>query len=106
MFWFYQWPEAGISKDGQTQNHMIEAFTMGVRKAIVCINKMDAIEYSESRYLQVKQEVSEIMKKVGYQVSAIDFVPVSGLKGDNLAELSSNMKWYSGPTLLQAIDKT
>lgn len=89
------------------------AFTLGVKQAIVCINKMDdrTVNYSEARYNEIRQEVESFLtSKVGYRVTDADnktlvrFLPISGWKGDNLIEASDNMPWYRGPTLLQALD--
>jgi len=73
---------------------------------IVGTNKMDATEppYSENRYKEIKTEVSKYLKKVGYNPDKINFVPISGFQGDNMLEKSTNMNWYKGPTLLEALD--
>ncbi len=58
--------EAGISKDGQTREHALLAFTLGVKQMIVCINKMDdsSVMYGEGRYNEIKEEVTAYLKKV------------------------------------------
>ena len=98
--------EAGISKDGQTREHALLAFTLGVKQMVVCTNKMDdkSVNFKESRYLEIKQEVGAYLKKVGYNVEKVQFVPISGWLGDNMIEKSENMSWYKGPTLLEALD--
>ena len=98
--------EAGVSKDGQTREHALLAFTLGVKQMIVCINKMDekTVNYSEERYLEIKREVSDFLKKVGYNPENILFVPISGWVGDNMIEKSANLSWYKGPTLIEALD--
>ncbi|XP_031112212.1 eukaryotic peptide chain release factor GTP-binding subunit-like [Ipomoea triloba] len=98
--------EAGISKDGQTREHALLAFTLGVRQMICCCNKMDATtpKYSKARYDEIVKEVSSYMKKVGYNPEKIPFVPISGFEGDNMIERSTNLDWYKGPTLLEALD--
>jgi len=82
-------------------------YTLGVRQMIVCINKMDSesVNYSEARFNEIKTEVSAFVKKIGYDPNKIDFVPCSGWNGDNMIEKSSNIPWYKGPTLLEALDK-
>ncbi|VDM01788.1 unnamed protein product [Schistocephalus solidus] len=89
--------EAGISKDGQTREHALLAFTLGVKQLIVGVNKMDSTEppYSESRFHEIKKEVSTYIKRVGYNPDAVPFVPISGWHGDNMIESS---------TLLEAMD--
>lgn len=98
--------EAGIGKDGQTREHALLAFTLGVKQMIVCVNKMDdsSVNYGESRYNEIKEEVSAYLKKVGYKPAKVPFVPISGWNGDNMIDRSTNMPWYKGPTLLEALD--
>jgi elongation factor 1-alpha len=98
--------EAGISKDGQTREHALLSFTMGVKQMIVAINKMDekTVNFSESRYTEIKKEVSDFLKKIGYNPDKIHFIPISGWNGDNMQEHSENMTWYKGPTLIEALD--
>merc|ERR1712150_453308 len=110
--------EAGISKNGQTREHALLAFTLGVKQLIIGVNKMDSTEppYSEKRFSEISSEVSSYVKKVGYNPKTVAFVPISGWHGDNMIEASTNMPWYkgwstenkdekkSGKTLLEAID--
>merc|ERR1712199_67721 len=99
--------EAGISKDGQTREHALLSFTLGVKQMIVALNKMDATEpkYSKNRYEEIVKEVGGYLKKVGYNPDKINFVPISGFQGDNMIERPTNMDWYKGPTLLEALDQ-
>ena len=98
--------EAGFSKDGQTREHALLAQTMGVKQMIVAVNKMDdsSVNYSQARYDEIKGELTIYLKKVGYNVANIPFIPISGWVGDNMVEASNNMGWYNGPTLLAALD--
>lgn len=98
--------EAGIAKDGQTREHALLAFTLGVKQLIVACNKMDgkSVNYGQKRYEEVKGEVSTYLKKVGYKPMKINFIQISGWVGDNIVDKSDNMKWYTGPTLLEALD--
>lgn len=98
--------EAGISKDGQTREHGLLAFTLGVKQMIVCMNKMDekTVNFSKDRYEEIKTELTAFLKKIGYKTETIHFVPISGFNGDNMIDKSPNTPWYSGPTLLQALD--
>nr|WJJ08711.1 elongation factor 1-alpha [Humbertium sp.] len=90
--------EAGISKNGQTREHALLAYTLGVKQMIVGINKIDSTEppYSENRYNEIKKEVSGYIKKVGYNPDAVAFVPISGWHGDNMITPSTNMPWFKG----------
>lgn len=69
---------------------------------IVCTNKMDekTVNWSQERYEEIKKELGQYLKKVGYAVDKIPFIPLSGWLGDNMLEPSSNLPWYKGPTLL------
>jgi len=98
--------EAGISKNGQTREHALLSYTLGVKQMIVATNKMDSTTppYDKNRYEEIKGEVSNYLKKVGYKPANIPFVPISGWVGDNMLEKSDNMNWYKGPTLLEALD--
>jgi elongation factor 1-alpha len=98
--------EAGIAKTGQTREHALLAYTLGVKQLIVLVNKMDekTVNWSETRYEEIKNEVSNFIKKIGYNPEKVPFVPVSGWLGDNMLEKSTNMPWYSGPTILEALD--
>ncbi|KAJ6571128.1 translation elongation factor [Mycena capillaripes] len=107
---------AGIHKDGQTREHALLAFTLGVRQLIVAVNKMDTAKWSEDRFNEIIKEMSTFLKKVGYNPKSIAFVPISGWHGDNMLEESANMPWFKGwnketkagvvkgKTLLEAID--
>merc|ERR1712045_70607 len=110
--------EAGISKNGQTREHALLAYTLGVKQLIVGVNKMDSTEppYSQARFEEIQKEVTGFIKKVGYNPAAVPFVPISGWHGDNMLEPSTNMAWFkgwnverkegkaSGTTLLEALD--
>jgi len=111
--------EAGISKNGQTREHALLAYTLGVKQLIVGVNKMDSTEppYSQARFEEIQKEVSNFIKKVGYDPKAVAFVPISGWHGDNMLQTSSNMTWFKGwqverkgeslakgTTLLEALD--
>jgi len=98
--------EAGISKDGQTREHALLAYTLGVKQMIVATNKFDdkTVNYQQSRYEEIKKEVSSYLKKVGYNPEKVPFIPISGWAGDNMIEASDNMPWYKGHTLIGALD--
>jgi elongation factor 1-alpha len=98
--------EAGIAKNGQTREHALLAFTLGVKQMIVLVNKMDekSTNWSEARYTEIMTETSSFLKKIGYNPEKIPFVPISGWLGDNMLERSTNLPWYKGPTLLEALD--
>lgn len=99
--------EAGLSEAGQTREHAFLLKTLGVNQLVIAINKMDATmpPYDQKRYEEVKDSVTKLLKLVGYRIDKVRFVPVSGWKGDNLKEHLSNMPWYKGPTLAEALDE-
>jgi len=99
--------EAGISKNGQTREHALLAFTLGVKQLIVGVNKMDSTEppYSETRFEEIKKEVSQYIKKIGYNPEAVPFVPISGWHGDNMLEASPKMAWFKGWSVKKADKK-
>jgi len=104
--------EAGYGANGQTKEHALLAFTLGVKQMIVCINKMDdkTVNYGEPRYTEIKDELKKYLAKCGYQLEdkdkkeLIPFIPISGWNGDNMIERSDKMKWYKGPTMVEALD--
>jgi elongation factor 1-alpha len=98
--------EAGIGPGGQTREHAFLAFTLGVRQVVVAVNKMDdtTVNWSKERYEEIKNEVIRMLKMVGFKVDKVNFVPTSGWTGDNLIKKSDKMSWYTGPTLIEALD--
>jgi elongation factor 1-alpha len=98
--------EAGISQDGQTREHALLAFTLGIRQVIVAINKMDNknINWTQDRFTEIVNEATNFLKKTGFKPENIRFVPISGLEGENLTKKTDKMPWYKGPCLTEAID--
>merc|ERR1719419_647699 len=90
--------EAGISKNGQTREHALLAFTLGVKQLIIGVNKIDNTEppYSESRFTEIKKEVEAYIKKIGYNPKAVPILPISGWHGDNMIEASDKTPWFKG----------
>merc|ERR1712110_952548 len=102
--------EAGWGAEGSTKEHMTLANTLGVKKLIVCLNKMDGCGYSQSRFDEVVSNVRDWLKKKNMYKKA-RFIPISGLEGDNLINKSTNTPWfyssgkkYVGKTLLEMLD--
>jgi elongation factor 1-alpha len=103
--------EAGVSKEGQTKEHALLAFTLGVKQMVVGLNKQDhpSVNYSQERYEEIKKEATSFLKKGGYKVADIPFVPFSGWTGENMKKKTNKdgkdqMPWYKGPTLVEALD--
>lgn len=96
--------EAATDPGGQAREHAFLSRTLGVGQMTVALNKMDDCNYSEARYKEVKETVEKMLRLVGYNTTKINFIPVSGWKGDNLVKKSENMPWYKGSTLSEALD--
>ena len=94
----------GDGVQAQTREHIFLARTLGVGQLIIAINKMDMAKYDEKRWLQVKEEVSKLLKTVGYDPSKIQFLALASLLGENVFKKGTNMPWYKGPTLYEAFD--
>ena len=88
----------------QTTEHLWLLKTAGVKNIAVAINKMDSVEYKEDRFNKVKEEVSKLLKTVGYNSEKTTFIACAGLKGDNIVNKSTNMSWYKGPTIKEQFD--
>ena len=90
----------------QTKEHVFLSRTLGVNQLMIAVNKMDikGVEYSEKRFNEVKEQVSALLKTVGYKPEEIKFIPIASLVGDNVAKKSENMPWYTGPTILEAMN--
>ncbi|KAI4806294.1 hypothetical protein KUCAC02_017123 [Chaenocephalus aceratus] len=78
--------EAGVSRSGQTREHALLAYTLGVKQIIVCVNKMDLTEppFSQKRFEEVVRGVNGFLKKIGYETGTVPFVPISGWTGENM----------------------
>ncbi|MCC7555616.1 MAG: translation elongation factor EF-1 subunit alpha [Methanoculleus marisnigri] len=88
----------------QTKEHVFLSRTLGINQLIIGINKMDAAKYDEKRYNEVKEQLSQLLKVVGYKPDAISFIPMSAFAGDNISKPSENTPWYKGPTVLDALN--
>ncbi|MFA5992907.1 MAG: translation elongation factor EF-1 subunit alpha [Candidatus Pacearchaeota archaeon] len=88
----------------QTKEHLWLLKTMGVGQIAVLINKMDDVGYKEERFNQVKTDVTNELRMVGYKPDGITFLAISGLMGDNVFKKSDKMSWYKGPTVMEQLD--
>jgi len=101
--------EAGFALDGQTKEHTILAKNLGIEKICVVVNKMDKEDWNENRFETIKTQLFEFLTSsdVDFQPDQIDFVPISGLTGNNVVKRDPSIesfKWYTGPTLAQYIE--
>jgi len=90
----------------QTKRHLFIARMLGIKKLIVAINKMDLVEFSEQRFMQIKDELSDFINRIGFRSEDVSYIPISAYKGENILDHSTNMKWYKGPPLLKALKET
>ncbi len=86
----------------QTSRHSYIASLLQIPHLVICINKMDLVEYSQEIYDKIKKEYSELSAKLN--LTDIRFVPISAKLGDNVVERSKNMQWYEGPTFLYLME--
>ena len=98
--------EAGIGAQGQTREHALLAYTLGVKQMIVAVNKMDSesVKFNQERFEEIKKAVQQYLKRIGWRIKQIPFIPISGWTGDNMLEKSKNMPWYKGETLYGQLD--
>jgi sulfate adenylyltransferase large subunit len=86
----------------QSRRHLCIAALLGVRTIVAAVNKMDEVNWSESAYLGVVNEIEILAKELGFE--SVTSIPVSALLGDNVVEHSENTPWYTGPTVLHALE--
>lgn len=88
----------------QTQEHVFLARTLGIDELIVAVNKMDLVDFEQNRYDEVVEEVKDLLNQVQFNTEDASFIPSSAFEGDNINELSDNMPWYDGPTVLESLN--
>jgi elongation factor 1-alpha len=88
----------------QTKEHVFLARTLGITQLIIAINKMDAVKYDEKRFNEVKKDLTDLIKMVGYKPDETLFIPVSALQGINIKVTSKETPWYKGLPLITALD--
>ena len=86
----------------QTRRHSYILGMLGLRQVAVIINKMDMVDYSKERFTALSDEITKILNQFNIQPSVI--IPISARYGENVARPSESLKWYAGPTVLQALD--
>lgn len=87
----------------QSRRHAFLASLLRIPHLVVCINKMDLVDWSEDRYEQIKAEFRQFATKL--DINDLTFIPVSALLGDNVVDRSDNMKWYEGLPLLRFLEE-
>ena len=86
----------------QTRRHAIIASILQIPHLVVCINKMDLVDYEENRFEEIKDDFESFVAKL--DVKDVSFIPISALKGDNVVNRSEKMDWYQGGTLMYYLE--
>jgi sulfate adenylyltransferase subunit 1 len=89
----------------QTKRHLYLSTLLRMQKIIVCVNKMDLVDWSEERFLSLEESLKLYLTSIGHQSSGTQFIPVSSLLGENVSSRSGAMDWYNGPTLLEVLEE-
>lgn len=101
--------ESGFSEEGQTREHAVVLRSLGVSRLVVAINKMDMVDFSQARFVEVRDVLSKFLKTLGWKIDKdVTFVPAAGLPGINLVENPAKnhplVSWYEGATVLDALE--
>ncbi len=86
----------------QTIRHSYIASLLGIPHILICVNKMDLVEYSEASFEGIRRQFDPFKKTLN--IADVRFIPISALKGDNVVDRSTTMTWYDGPTLLEMLE--
>ena len=86
----------------QSRRHSVIASLLQVRHLVLCVNKMDLVDYDEARFEEICSEFTDFAGKL--EIDDLTFIPVSALHGDNVVTHSHNTPWYGGPTLLHHLE--
>jgi bifunctional enzyme CysN/CysC len=95
--------DAGEGMREQSRRHAYLLNLLGLRQIVVAVNKMDLVGHDAGRFEEVRRSVEEFLAELGLSASAV--VPVSARHGENLVNRSPEMPWYTGPTLLEMLDR-
>lgn len=87
----------------QTRRHAYISSLLGIPHLLVCVNKMDLVDYDEAVFKEIEEDFSDFGTRLATQ--DITFIPVSALRGDNIVVRSDQMPWYEGPTLLNHLEE-
>jgi bifunctional enzyme CysN/CysC len=86
----------------QTRRHSLLVSLLGVPHLVICVNKMDLVDYDQQRFDEIRTEFEEFASRLDLQ--DVTFLPISALAGDNVVARSTNMNWFEGPTLLHHLE--
>lgn len=96
------------AKDGiqdQTKEHAYLSKVLGINQILVAVNKMDAVNYDQAKFNEIKEAVGKLLSSIGYKLDDVAFIPVSGYVGDNVVKKSDKMSWYTGETLIDTLNE-
>lgn len=91
----------GIQENSKRHGHLVSM--LGIRQVVVLVNKMDMIDYDEEIFNRIKEEFTKFLTKIN--IKPVNFIPISALKGDNIAANSNNTMWYDGPNVLKQLNR-
>lgn len=94
--------DVGQGVQEQTRRHAYILAMLGIKQVVVVLNKMDLIDFDERRFNEVKGAIKQFLDSIN--VRAGFYIPISAIKGDNVAKRSQNINWYKGPTVLESLD--
>lgn len=98
--------ESGMQ--GQTKEHTLLVRSMGVSRLVIAVNKLDTTNWSESRFTEIKQQLTAFLTTANFRAENLSFVPCAGLSGDNIVHSSTvpSASWYTGPPLLKVLESS
>ncbi len=94
-------PEEGITS--QTKRHIFVAKMLGIKKLVVAVNKLDAVNYNMERFEEIRKDVGSYLDKIGFKNININFVPISAYNAENLVRHSDKIRWYKGKSLMDML---
>ncbi|MEI3798587.1 MULTISPECIES: sulfate adenylyltransferase subunit 1 [unclassified Chitinophaga] len=89
----------------QTHRHFFIANLLRIPYLVVCVNKMDLVDYSEARFNQIVEDFQQMLDNAGFKGQEVKFIPISSLYGENVASRTGSINWYNGSTLLEYLEQ-
>jgi len=89
----------------QTHRHFFIANLLRIPYLVVCVNKMDLVDYSEARFNQIVEDFQQMLHNAGFKGQEVKFIPISSLYGENVASRTGAINWYNGSTLLEYLEQ-
>jgi sulfate adenylyltransferase subunit 1 len=88
----------------QTARHLSIASLLRIPKVIICVNKMDLVQYEEAKFNEIQHKLSELVSKTTFEGQTVSYLPISSLFGQNITKKAVDMPWFSGNTLLGELE--